>query len=427
MFLPGSHADARFDRNRDRDRTPCPVLHARGVRASGPVVRGLLAVALCGPLLVTGVRAVRAQSTLSAIEADVDRLAKRARPCVVTIIAQRTVNTPGQPRSTHNRVGSGVAVSANGVLTTASVVVGAERVFVITDNHLQVEARVVGMDPVRNLALLKPDGLELASLPLAARTAGSGDWVIALGNSYGGSPTQSVGTIAMRFPDPAQSLLQLTNEVYPGNSGGAALNSRGELLGLVQGELGSPEAPGKRERAERRPGGTSFAIPVEDIVPFLDGLAKYGRVRHGMFGASTRGAFVNGIEDPSERVPIGAIVEAISPAGAAARAGLKKGDLIVAFNGRKVEYSEQLARWVAAAGPGVEVVVVWVRDEIRHEGRARLDEAPSAIPSWMRVETGTSLSGGAGPSGSTAGFDPRAASTARRLRGPRDSVDSTAH
>lgn len=406
------------------NRSSRPVPTAWGVRASG---RLMLALLLAGSFLPAGVPAVRAQSTLSAIEADVDRLSKRARPCVVTIIAQRTITKAGQPRRTHNRVGSGVAVSSNGLLTTASVVVGADRVFVVTDNHLQVEATVVGMDPVRNLALLRPEGLELASLPLATKPAASGDWVIALGNSYGGSPTQSVGTVAMRFPDPAQSLVQLTNEVYPGNSGGAALNSRGELLGLVQGELGSPEAPGKRERAERRPGGMSFAIPVEDIVPFLDGLAKYGRVRHGMFGASTRGAFVNGITDTDERIPIGAIVEAITPGGAAARAGLRKGDLIVAFNGRKVEYSEQLARWVAAAGPGFEATVVWVRDDIRHEGRARLDEAPSAIPSWMRVESGAAISGGAGPSGRTAGLDARMGGTARQLREHRDSADSTSH
>lgn len=371
-------------------RVPRPVL-GWGVRVCA------LALLALASLAAPFVSVVRAQSTLSAIEADVDRIAKRARPCVVTVIAQRTPPVrSGQPRRPHNRVGSGVAVSANGVLTTASVVLGAEHVYVITENHLQVEAQVVGMDPVRNLALLKPQGLELASLPLAAEAAQSGDWVIALGSSYGGSPTQSVGTVAMRFPDPAQSLVQLTNEVYPGNSGGAALNSRGELLGLVQGELGSPEAPGQRERAERRPGGMSFAIPVEDIVPFLDGLAKYGRVRHGMFGVSTRSVFVDGAGGPGDRVPIGALVEAVAASGAAQRLGLKKGDLIVAFNGRKVEYSEQLARWVAAAGPAVEVSVVWVRDEIRHEGRVRLDEAPSAIPSWMRVDT-AAVATGSGP------------------------------
>jgi len=356
----------------------------------------LVSVALVAPLAAAP---ARAQSTLSAIEEDVERIARRARPCVLTVIAQRSTPVrPGAPRRTANRVGSGVAVTTNGVLTTASVVLGAEHVYVVTDNHLQVEARVVGMDPVRNLALLRADDLELSSLPLANKPGGSGDWVIAMGSSYRASPTQSVGTVALRFEEPGTSLLQLTNEVYPGNSGGAALNSRGELLGLVQGELGAPEAPGQRERAERRPGGMSFAIPIDVIVPFLDDLAKYQRVRHGLFGVSTRGAFVNGA-DPSDRIPIGALVEAVQPGGPASRLGLKKGDLIVAFNGERVEYPEQLARWVAVAGPGATISLVWVRDEIRQEGRTRLDEAPSAVPSWMRVDSSSSLSAGAGPGG----------------------------
>jgi serine protease Do len=368
----------------------------RGVRVLGTAL-GLFAFVFTW--LGSSATAARAQSTLSAIEDDVERIAHRARPCMLTVIAQRSMPArPGTPRRTTNRIGSGVAVSTNGVLTTATVVLGAERVYVLTDNHLQVEAHVVGMDPVRNLALLRADQLELSSLPLANKPGESGDWVIAMGNSYGGSPTQSVGTVALRFEEPGTSLLQLTNEVHPGNSGGAALNSRGELLGLVQGELGAPEAPGQRDRAERRPGGMSFAIPIDVIVPFLDDLAKYQRVRHGLFGVTTRGAFVNGA-DASERIPIGALVEAVQPGGPAARVGLKKGDLIVAFNGERVEYPEQLARWVAVAGPGAVISLVWVRDEIRQEGRTKLDEAPSAIPSWMRVDSSSNLSAGAGPGG----------------------------
>ena len=386
-------------------------------------VRGAQVIALAVLLLLPLASVVaRAQSTLSAIEADVERIARRARPCVVTVVAQRMASRSGQPRRTHNRVGSGVAVAENGVLTTASVVVGAERVFVVTENHLQVEARVVGMDPVRNLALLRPEGLQLSPLTLAAKPAGSGDWVITLGNSYRGAPTQSVGTVALRFSEPGTSLLQLTNEVHPGNSGGAAVNSRGELLGLVQGELGAPAAPGQRERAERRPGGMSFAIPADDIAPFLTSLQRTGRVRHGMFGVSTRGAFVNSSSSPGERVPLGALVEAVQPGGAAARLGLQKGDLIVAFNGERVEYPEQLARWVAVAGPGATVRIVWVRDELRQEGTTRLDEAPSAIPSWMRVEASPALSGGAGPNGSRAALEARSRAVARRPLELRDST-----
>ena len=381
-------------------------------------------VLLAPALLVLAPVPARAQATLSAIEEDVERIARRARPCVLTVIAQRS--TPARadsPLRTFNRVGSGVAVTTNGVLTTASVVLGAQHVYVVTDNHLQVEARIVGMDPVRNLALLRADNLELSSLPLASKRGDSGDWVIALGNSYGGSPTQSVGTVALRFDEPGTSLLQLTNEVHPGNSGGAALNSRGELLGLVQGELGAPEAPGKRERAERRPGGIGFAIPTDVIVPFLDDLAKFQRVRHGFFGVSTRGAFVNGA-DASERIPIGALVEAVQPGGPAARMGLKKGDLIVAFDGERVEYPEQLARWVAVAGAGAEVSLVWVRDEIKQEGRTKLGEAPSVIPSWMRVDSASSAGSGPGGPAAEATRDRRPPSRALRERS--DFADSTA-
>ena len=403
---------------RRRSSRPRPVL-GWGVRVRALLLVVAVLAPIVRPILMPDV--ARAQSTLSAFEADVDRIAKRARPCMVTVIAQREVAVrPGGPKRPHSRVGSGAAVSAHEVLTTASVVLGASRVYVVTDNKLEVEARIVGLDPVRNLALLEPRGLELPSLPLSADRGESGDWVIALGSSYRSAPTQSVGTVAMRFTEPGTSLLQLTNEVYPGNSGGAALNSRGELLGLVQGELGAPEAPGNRERAERRPSGMSFAIPVEDIVPFLDGLARQGRVRHGMLGVSTRSVFVNGAGGPSDRVPIGAMVEGVAPNGPAARLGLRKGDLIVAFNGEKVEYSEQLARWVAVAGPGSDVKLVWVRDELGREGRTRLDEAPSAIPSWMRVEAPTA--GTAGAAAPTA-FDAR---VTRPMRGARDSADRVA-
>lgn len=396
-------------------RRPRPVL-GRGVRVSALAGLVVALLALCPPCVAP----VRAQGTLSAFEADVDRIAKRARPCMVTVIAQRDVAArPGTPKRAHSRVGSGAAVSAHEVLTTATVVLGASRVYVVTDNKLEVEARVIGLDPVRNLALLGTQGLELPSLPLSAEPGESGDWVIALGSSYRSAPTQSVGTVAMRFAEPGTSLLQLTNEVYPGNSGGAALNSRGELLGLVQGELGSPSAPGNRERAERRPGGMSFAIPVEDIVPFLDGLARFGRVRHGMLGVSTRSVFVNGAGGPSDRVPIGALVETVAPNGPAARLGLRKGDLIVAFNGEKVEYSEQLARWVAVAGPAAEVKLVWVRDELGREGRVRLDEAPSAIPSWMRVDAPAAVGVNGATTAPTA-FDAR---TSRTVRGVRDSAE----
>jgi len=211
--------------------------------------------------------------------------------------------------------------------------------------------------------------------------------VVALGSSYRAAPTQSVGRIAYRFQEPRSSLLQLTNEVFPGNSGGAALDARGELVGLVQGELGTPEAPGQREGRERRPGGMSFVIPVDDIQRVYTDLKSSGRVRHGFLGVSTRAAFVDSDTQPGLRVPIGALVEAVQAGGPAARAGIVKGDLIVAFDGERVEYPTQLARWVAQTRPARTVGLVWVHDELQRDGRAVLGESPTVIPSWMQTES----------------------------------------
>ena len=358
----------------------------------------LLLAALLAAGAVSGVaRGAAAQGTLSAIESDVDQISRRARPSLLTIIAQRSVqaeggaqSAPGQKRLL-SRVGSGVAVGADEILTTVSVVIGAEQVIVLTGNGLQAEAVLVGIDPIRNIALLRVSGLQLPPLKLASRPANIADWVIVLGSSYRGAPTQSVGNIAFRFRDLRTSLLQLTNEVYPGNSGGAAINSRGELLGLVQGELGSPEAPGRHERSERRPGGLSLAIPSEDILPSLESLRREGRVHLGFFGVSTRGAFVDSDTEPGLRVPIGAIVEAVQAGGPADKVGLRKGDLIVAFDDQRVEYPEQLARWVAATKPGSIVKLVWARNEMQQIGRVALTESPTVIPSWMELTPGTPL------------------------------------
>src|SRR5437867_2291915 len=200
---------------------------------------------------------LRAQSTLSALQTDMEQIAERARPAVVTVFAQRTLPAKPGPhgleRRTRTRVGSGVAVEENGILTTASVVMNAQRVVIRTANGLQSEAQVVGLDPIFNLALLRVTSVRLPAVRFGdARDGQIGSWVISLGTSYRAQPTQSVGNVAYRYREPHQSLLQLTNTVYPGNSGAAALNSRGELMGIVQGELSPPEPADSDPETERR-------------------------------------------------------------------------------------------------------------------------------------------------------------------------------
>lgn len=354
------------------------------MRGSGAKARRGVVAGLALLLLSVAAPPARPQGALSALETDVDQIARRGRPSVLTVFAQSVSpsDSTAHRRRIRTRVGSGVAVEDNVILTTASVVLGCNRVIVRTMNGIQVEARVLGLDPIFNVALLQAPELRLPPLRFAEeRAASAGDWVIALGTSYRAQPTQSVGNIAFIYRDPRLPLLQLTNTVYPGNSGGAALNARGELVGLVQGELGTP-ALGANSPGGERPGGASFVLPAETVAPVYRALRRSGRVPHGFLGVTTRAYTVESVSEEGAQVPLGALVEAVRAGGPAARLGLQRGDLIVAFDRERVEYPEQLARWVSASAPGSTIELVWARKEIQHSGRVLLDDSPPGAQEW---------------------------------------------
>jgi serine protease Do len=323
---------------------------------------------------------------VSARAEGVDAIAERAGHSVVTVLAQRTVlrterRSGKEVSRTLTRVGSGVAVEENAVVTTASVVRGAERILVRTSNGLQVEARLAGMDLVFNVALLRVPGLRLPWLGVSETPARLGDQVIVLGTSYGAQPTRSVGTIEYVYREPRTSLLQLTNIVFPGNSGAAALNAQGQLIGIVQGEMGYPDGGGARSGGARRPSGMSFVMPIGQLRPVYESLKRTGRMPHGYLGVSTSAEVVHSEVD-NAAVGLGARVEGVRAKGPAARAGLRRGDLIVAFESERVEYPEQLARWVSETRPGTAVRLVWVRGEVQRQGTASLGEAADSLPAW---------------------------------------------
>jgi serine protease Do len=318
--------------------------------------------------------------------AGLGQVADQAGRSIVSIMAQRqeTRARPGsgQPSTRmHTRVGSGFAVDENYVLTSASVALGAERIVVRTSNGLQADARVQGLDLVYNVALLQVPDLRLPFLHPAERPPQLGDRVIALGTSFGQRMTQSVGTVECVYREPGNVLMQLTNVVQPGNSGGAALNTRGELAGVILGELGSPELAGTGGGSEHLPSGMSFMLPVDQVWPAYERLRRDGRIPHGYLGVSTRAEVVVSEVDQAE-IGLGARIQSVVSGGPAARAGLRGGDLIVGFQSERVEFPEQLARWVARTAPGTAVDLVWVRDELRRSGRAVLGASRDSLPAW---------------------------------------------
>ncbi len=348
------------------------------------MTRRLGALAIVALLAATLPGAARSQGTLNQLQTDVDQIARQGRPSVVTVLSRRTLTHGtgriGRPRI-QTRVGSGVAMAANEVLTTASVVQNAEQISIRTDNGLQSRAEIVGVDPIYNLALLRVTDVLLPPVKLSTQRASQvGDWVITLGTSYRIQPTQSVGNIAYVLSEPQFTRLQLTNAAYPGNSGGAAVNSRGELIGIVQGELGQGSYA---ERSDQpRPGGMTFVLSLDNVRRVYESLRRDGHLAYGWLGVSTSGASIEALSERGAVVPIGAMVERVQPGSPAAHAGLAKGDLIVAYQGERVEYAQQLARWVAATTPGTSVDLVWVRGESPQNARVEIGRSPHETPPW---------------------------------------------
>jgi serine protease Do len=353
-------------------------------RKPGAGVAALALVALAGVLASAP---APAQTTLSALQADVSRVANRARPSVVAVIAQRTAVRPGTSnrpteRRVLTRVGSGVTLREDEIVTTHSVVDGAELVHVRTVNGLEASATVVGDDPISNLAVLRVADLKLTPLRIASGPPSAiGDWIMTIGTSYRGEFTQSVGNVTYQERDPRVALVQLSNAVYPGNSGGAALNSAGELVGVVQGDLGLSGVASLPGDAGG-PGGASFILPIASVLPVYEELRQNHHVAYGWMGVSTRVIEVESESQAGVRIPLGALVESVVPGGPAAKLGLTRGDLVVAFEDQRIERPEQLARWVAASQPGSSAHLVWARDQVQMSGRVVFGQSPEPVPAW---------------------------------------------
>jgi len=395
-----------------------------GVRRTWRVATAL-AVALAGCAVLASW--APAQGTLAALETDVDVILATTRPSVVTVVCVRNapegVRTDSPPLT---RIGSGVAVSQDEILTTASVVDHADHIWVRTSNRLQLQALLVGIDPISNVALLRVPGVDLPAARFAAsRPARVGDWVIAVGTARDSHDrsAHSLGSVSFRHRDPRLPLWQLTNVVYPGFSGAAVVGARGELVGMLQGEL-DPASQADLMPGERVPAGVSFMLAVDDLRNVYLQLHRERRMHYGYLGVSTRAVSIESESEKGTSVPLGVQVLDVTAGGPAARAGLRRGDLIVAFEGVQVEDPMQLGRWVTASAPGSAVRLVWVRDDLRHEGRAVLTESQSPIPEWATVGPVASAgtNGPGAPSGSRiADLERRIERMNRelaRLRGP---------
>ena len=262
---------------------------------------------------------------------------------------------PGTPRS--EGVGSGFIVDASGLIVTSHhVVKGADSVTVTLQDGRKLDARVVGVDPKTDLALLEVDADE--SLPVVEfgdsdRTR-VGDWVVAVGNPFGLGGTVTAGIVSGRGRDigsgPYDDFLQIDAPINRGNSGGPLFDRGGRVVG-VNTAIFSPTGGNV---------GIGFAIPANVAESVVESLRTDGRVDRGWLGVQIQSiddtmAEALGLEDAK-----GALVASVMEDGPANAAGLLPGDVILSFNGQQLDTMKDLPRIVAEIDSGTEVEIeVW--------------------------------------------------------------------
>jgi len=270
-------------------------------------------------------------------------------------------NQPNRPRVEHG-LGSGVIISPDGyIVTNNHVVDGATDIRVTMTNREVLPAKVIGTDPLTDLAVIKVNATNLPSVPWGNSTQlHPGQTVLAFGNPYGFQFTVTRGIIsALNRPNPDASdrrkpgeFIQTDAAINPGNSGGALVNARGELIGintfLISGN-GSFS-------------GMGFAIPTQIVEPTVETLIKDGKVSHGYIGIGITDVTPDNAKFFQAKNATGAIVNQVDPNTPGGKAGLRTGDVIVALNGQPVNDAGELQMEVGQKRPGDTIQLGLLRD-----------------------------------------------------------------
>jgi len=280
----------------------------------------------------------------------------------------------GPRRGVERSLGSGVIVSDDGFVLTNNHVVAGESgrislrqlpaVSVALADKREVEAKIVGVDPATDLALLKIDAGRLPTIPWGdSSKLKVAEWVLAIGNPFQLNQTVTLGIVSALGRTNVgissyEDFIQTDAAINPGNSGGALVNARGELVGIntaIFSQSGGYQ-------------GIGFAVPSNLARRIVSDLTQYGEVRRGSIGyveiapLSTMVAGQLGV--PGAR---GVLIQVMRRDSSAYAAGLRPGDVIVSFNGTSIEDGGQLSRLIGDAEIGSTAPVVVIRDGDRVE------------------------------------------------------------
>jgi len=320
-------------------------------------------------------------------------IVSRVSPAVITIHSEMRVRAPQQypfmddpmfrqffgdrlpqqmPEQRRSGLGSGVIISTDGyILTNHHVVDGAEQIKVDLNDNRTLDAKVVGSDPLSDLAVLKIDATNLPVLALGdSDKVRVGDVVLAIGNPLGIGQTVTMGIISAKGRQTGLSsgnfedFLQTDAPINQGNSGGALVSTNSELVG-INSQILSPSGGSI---------GIGFAIPSNMARTVTDTLVKTGKVRRGQLGIVVVKLNSQPAKDLGITETKGVGVAEVKPGSAADQAGLKKGDVITAFNGVEISEPNVFRNLVASTAPGTDVTLTIRRDGREQHVQARLGE-----------------------------------------------------
>jgi Do/DeqQ family serine protease len=261
-------------------------------------------------------------------------------------------------------LGSGVVVRADGIiLTNHHVVDGAEEIRAEFSDGRVLEAKLAGSDAPSDLAVLQVKASNLPSLPLGNSDAVRvGDVALAIGNPLGIGQTVTAGIISAKGRSTGLSdgsfedFLQTDAPINQGNSGGALVNTAGELIG-INSQILSPTGSNI---------GIGFAIPANMAKDVMSQLLEHGKVRRGQLGVIIQQITPDLASAFKLKDTRGVLVSDVSPNSPAQRAGMQRGDVITKVNGQAVETPNELRNRIATAGPGAEITItVWRNGEER--------------------------------------------------------------
>lgn len=272
-------------------------------------------------------------------------------------------------------LGSGVIVSADGyIVTNNHVVDGAEKLEILLNDNSTYEARVIGTDAATDLALLKIDAKNLSPITFGDSEAVKiGEWVLAVGNPFGFNSTVTAGIVSAKARSLGtnsgsgnlgiESFIQTDAALNPGNSGGALVTLRGELIGInsaIYSNTGSYS-------------GFSFAIPTTIVKKVITDLRQYGTVQRAVLGCTIvelDGKIAK--ENDITATKSGLLVQGVTPRSTAKELGLNEGDVIVAINDVPVKNRAELVEQLNKFRPGEKISITYYRDNKRHTATATL-------------------------------------------------------